>query len=159
MKFNDYPIIICGSGASIPYNNETGLPEELKNIIESNVSIGINWFNYFGCDTTFLTFVDNSLQSNFITKAFKRGDWLDHIPLCIGRYSKVIEPMINKNMILVPASERFLKEHALYFNKKVCVRCGTKYDKKQPIRFCEKWLKFCCCVLKTSTQISIIKIV
>ena len=135
MEFNEYPIIICGSGISIPFDNEKGIPLELKNVIENNVSMGINWFNYFGCETTLLTFVDNSQNSNFIKKA---GDWLDNVPFIVGRYSSIIENMIGKNTILIPKGDRYMGEDALYFNKKICLKCKTKYSKSEPNTFCQK---------------------
>ncbi len=53
------PIIICGSGNSVPFNDDIykiigcGLPDKLKHIIENNYSIGLNYWFQFGCETTF----------------------------------------------------------------------------------------------------------
>lgn len=53
------PIIICASGASIPFIDKQyketgcGLPTKIKNIIENNYSIGLNYWFQFGCETTF----------------------------------------------------------------------------------------------------------
>ena len=52
------PIIICGSGNSIPFmdgqyrGTGCGLPPKLKYIIENNYSIGLNYWFQFGCETT-----------------------------------------------------------------------------------------------------------
>lgn len=54
------PIIICGSGASVPflnsrhYNNRFwgGIEPKLKFIIEKNHSFGINYWYRYGCQTT-----------------------------------------------------------------------------------------------------------
>lgn len=66
------PIIICGSGNSIPFLNSQyyrtgcGLPLELEQIIKYNYSIGLNYWFQFGCETTFNCsgdwqfYVDNS---------------------------------------------------------------------------------------------------
>jgi len=53
------PIIICGSGNSVPFIDEQyretscGLPVKLKHIIENNYCIGLNYWFQFGCETTF----------------------------------------------------------------------------------------------------------
>ena len=60
------PIIICGSGNSIPFLNSRynhngfkhGLDTKLEEIIKNNYSVGLNfWFKY-GCETTFNSSVD-----------------------------------------------------------------------------------------------------
>lgn len=55
------PIIICGSGNSVPFLNtrynfnrfKHGLEPKLEQIIKSNYSIGLNFWFQFGCPTTF----------------------------------------------------------------------------------------------------------
>lgn len=53
------PILICGSGNSIPFLNSQfyrtgcGLSLKLEQIIKYNYSIGLNYWFQFGCETTF----------------------------------------------------------------------------------------------------------
>ena len=57
------PIIICGSGNSIPFLNSRynsngfkhGLEPKLEDIIKHNYSIGLNYWFRYGCETTFNT--------------------------------------------------------------------------------------------------------
>ena len=101
------PIIICGSGASLPFIDEQyketgcGLPAKLKNIIENNYSIGLNYWFQFGCKTTF-----NS-----------SGDWqfyednkkeLEKLPLIIASADASLKnkniDRTHENTILLPNS-------------------------------------------------------
>ncbi len=90
------PIIICGSGASIPFLNsqfnhngfQHGLPMKLETIIKGNYSIGLNYLWKFGCKTTLTMFndwqwyVDNS-------RAIKK------LPLIVGAYDPSLK---NRNI-------------------------------------------------------------
>lgn len=55
---NNKPLIICGSGNSIPFLNNQyyktgcGLLSELQQIIKNNYSIGLNYWFQYGCETT-----------------------------------------------------------------------------------------------------------
>ena len=56
---NNSKLIICASGASLPFLNSqfyrtgVGLPLKLEQIIKHNYSIGLNYFFEYGCETTF----------------------------------------------------------------------------------------------------------
>jgi len=51
-------IIICGSGNSVPFDNETGLDNKLIDILHSEYTIGLNYWYKFGCETTFNSWCD-----------------------------------------------------------------------------------------------------
>lgn len=66
MSINTSPVIICGSGNSIPFLNsrynsngfKRGIEPKLQWALNRNYSIGMNYFNKYGGQTTFMTSVD-----------------------------------------------------------------------------------------------------
>lgn len=105
----DNPIIICGSGNSIPflnsryYNNHFshGLDSQLEEIIKGNFSIGLNYFFKYGCDTTFTSFADWQFYEDNIKE-------LEQLQLIIGSYDQSLknhkENKTHKNTFLLENS-------------------------------------------------------
>ena len=66
MNIKDYPLIIAGSGNSVPFLNsryfhnhfDHGLDMRLEELIRGNYSIGLNYFWKYGCPSTFYSFSD-----------------------------------------------------------------------------------------------------
>jgi len=129
--FNDYPIILCASGNSIPYN-ENGLKPELADIITKNISMGLNYFDYYGCKTTFTSFVD----PDFYTSKSNQ-EWLMNIPLIIGRNDNDITNT-TENTILLPKSRAYFGKDSWEIKKEMCLYCKTKVEAKERLRRCPK---------------------
>lgn len=106
---NNYPILICGSGNSIPFLNSRyfnnhfrhGLDSQLEEIIKGNFSIGLNYWFKYGCDTTFISFADYQFyEDNY--------EALKSLPLIIGSNDLCLknknEDKTHKNTILLENS-------------------------------------------------------
>ena len=115
---NSKPIIIGGSGNSIPFLNsrynhngfKNGLDLELEEIIKSNYSIGLNYFYKYGCETTFSC----------------SGDWqfymdnledLKNIPMIIASEDPQLQnnkkSRIHDNTILLKHSGKYFGKESL----------------------------------------------
>ena len=103
------PIIICGSGNSVPFLNSRyysnhfshGLEMKLEEIIKGNYSIGLNYWYKYGCPTTIVSFADYQFyQFNFKDLA--------KIPLIIGSHAPQLkkhnEDNTHSNTILLKNS-------------------------------------------------------
>lgn len=107
------PIIICGSGNSIPFNNAQfyrtgfGFPIKLKQIIKYNYSIGLNYFFKYGCDTTFTSFADWQWYED----NYKR---LKELPLLIGCHHA---QLIKSEYCKMYENTILLKHGGKYFGK------------------------------------------
>ena len=109
------PIILCGSGASIPFLNSRynsngfkhGLEPKLEEIIKSNYSIGLNFWFQFGCKTTFCLSGDFQFYEDNKEK-------LKNLPLIIASADPQLKNQkvsrIHDNTILLPNA-------GIYFGK------------------------------------------
>lgn len=103
------PIIICGSGNSIPFLNSRynsngfkhGLEPKLEQIIKHNYSIGLNFWFKFGCKTTFNLSGDYQFYEDNIEE-------LKKLPLIIASDDPQLKNQkvsrIHDNTILLPNS-------------------------------------------------------
>ena len=107
------PIILCGSGNSIPFLNsqymrtDCGLPLKLEQIIKHNYSIGLNFWFQFGCKTTFCLSGDFQFYEDNKEK-------LKNLPLIIASADPQLKNQkvsrIHDNTILLPNA-------GIYFGK------------------------------------------
>jgi len=109
---NNFPIILAGSGNSVPFLNsrynhngfKNGLDPKLESVIKGNYSIGLNNFFQYGCDTTFTSFVDAS----FYEDNYKA---LSALPLIIGKLSPELKrhehDITHPNTMLFKKSNRY----------------------------------------------------
>jgi len=105
-----YPIILCASGNSVPflnsqyYRTKCGLSSELVNVLKSNISIGLNWFFKYGYRTTFNSWAD--WQWYIWTK-----EQTKNIPLMIGNYDPSLKSQnvnkLNDNTLLLKSSNGY----------------------------------------------------
>jgi len=128
--FNDTQIIIAGSGASVLFTDK--LDTRLKEIIESNVSIGINYFAKYGCSTTFTLFGDYQFY-------FENEEWLKDLGLIIGKLSDQVKEKELPNTILLPGGRYYFGMDSWKINKKQCLDCKEFYPSgKSSIERCNK---------------------
>lgn len=105
---NNQPIIICASGASVPflnsryYNNHFshGLEPQLESVIKGNYSIGLNWFWKYGCDTTFTSWLDWQLYL-----WMKEGT--KNLGLMIGNEDPSLKEKTHPNTILLESNNAY----------------------------------------------------
>lgn len=108
--FNNKKIIICGSGASIPFLNSQfyrtgcGLSLKLEQIIKHNYSIGLNYWFQFGCETTF------NLSGDFQFYEDSKEE-LKNLPLIMASDDPQLKNQkvsrIHDNTILLPNSSAY----------------------------------------------------
>jgi len=141
--FNDESIIIAGSGASIPFNddlyknNGCGLPEQLVPIIQNNYSIGLNYFFQYGCPSTLTTFVDASFYLG-------NTSWLNKVPLIIAKEDKKLTS--KENLLTLPMGKHYMGEEAWHIKSKMCLQCRIKVplnDKQIKCTVCKSHLHPC----------------
>lgn len=121
---NNSSVLILGSGASIPFdddkfqNSGCGLDEQFTSIIRNSYSIGLNYFYKYGCPTTLTTFVDAK---------FYLGDKRDlsQLPFIIGKQDKLLTD-ISTNTLLFPIGRQYMGEHAWNIKYKMCKQCSHK---------------------------------
>ena len=117
------PIIIAGSGNSLPflnsqfYREKCGIPLKLKEIIKGNYTIGLNYFFRYGCITTFNMFSD----WQFYVDNYKS---LKKLPLIVGAHDPSLKShkrdITHDNTIL-------LKNSGIYHGKKsISLGCFSK---------------------------------
>jgi len=107
---NNKPIIICASGASLPflnskfYKDRHGMPLELERIIKHNYSIGLNCFYKYGCATTFNSFADWQFYENNYND-------LKNLSLIVGSHDPSLQrkdfSKIHDNTILLKNSGKY----------------------------------------------------
>ncbi|MHA1757237.1 MAG: hypothetical protein ACTSVV_10740 [Promethearchaeota archaeon] len=121
------PLIICGSGNSIPFLNSRyfhnhfkhGLDMNLETIIKGNYSIGLNYFWKYGCPTTFNSFADwQFYKDNHKT--------LKELPLIIGSHDPSLKShkrdITHDNTILLKNSGKYNGKESInkgVFNKQL----------------------------------------
>ena len=107
------PIILCGSGNSIPFLNSQylrigcGLPAKLEHIIKNNYSIGLNFWFQFGCKTTFICsgnfqFYEDNIES------------LKKLPLIMASDDPNLK---NRNISRIHDNTILLPNAGIYFGK------------------------------------------
>ncbi len=132
-------IIICGGGASIPFDSERfksegqGLAPLLQKTIENNYSIGLNsWFR-FGCPVT-VDFVNDFV--------FYRGNHnkLKELPLVIARYNAQLYTFSqyapHENTLVLPDAKYYFGMDSWDIHNKKCLVCDFKVNKSDHIKFC-----------------------
>lgn len=111
----NYPIILCGSGGSIPFLNSRynhnrfshGLDMKLETLIKGNYSIGLNYFFRYGCPTTFNTFADWQFY-------LSQSEALKKLPLIIGANDPQLK---NHNKDLTHENTILLEKSGTYNGK------------------------------------------
>ena len=112
---NNRPIIICGAGNSIPFLNSRynsnhfshGLEPKLEEIIKGNFSIGLNYFQKYGCETTLTSFADwQFYEDNY--------NDLKKYPLLVGAYHA---QLLKNNVCPKHDNTILLKHGGKYFGK------------------------------------------
>lgn len=133
MNFSEYPIIICGSGNSIPFyhtDDKVKNSFSLRTFISSNYSIGLNYFfKYSGIDTTFTSFVDSAFYKSNLED-------LKSVPFIIGRFQQNLVDDCLENSILLPPCKFLSLEHGWDIKHKMCFQCGYKTDVTDHNKFC-----------------------
>lgn len=132
-------IIICGSGASIPFNTDKfksdkqGLAPLLIETIENNYSIGLNSWCKFGCPVT-INFI-NDYQ--FYHTNYELAMWL---PLLIIRhnpqlFTKAKFP-ITDNALLLPDAKYYFGMNSWDIHHKKCLVCDYKVHRTDRTKYC-----------------------
>lgn len=116
----DEPIILCGSGASIPILNNFGIQEYLSSVIRNHYSVGLNSFFRFGCETTWVTWNDGQFYRD------NKPD-LEKLPLIIGKYDPNVRHQILDNAFLIPSSKTYFGKNGLQKNRKMCWNCKQEF--------------------------------
>lgn len=125
--FNQFPIILLASGNSIPFSDNK-LDLKLKEIIQNNLSFGLNYFWKWGCSTTLNTFVDSKYyQTNF--------DDLSKLFLILGINHGDLK-VVQENTILFPRAKYFFGEESWDYKNKKCMTCGYKCLKDSKQKSC-----------------------
>lgn len=99
-------IILCGSGNSIPFNNEKGLDNKLKDVLYYEYSIGLNYWYKYGCNTTINSWVDHQWYENNLEE-------IKDLPLLIGKSDDKLKDIIHPNTYLIKPC----RNNDLYPNK------------------------------------------
>lgn len=124
------PIILCGSGNSLLFDNKTGIDIQLKRVIENHYSIGLNNFFNYCSNTTFISWVDEHFYRH------NRED-LEKQPLLIGKYDPNLRNRILNNAFLIPPSDHYFGKNGLDKNRRMCWAC------KQEFLVGNDWLRNC----------------
>lgn len=125
--FNDYPIIICGSGNSI----SDGIQYELFDILKNHITIGLNYWYKYAFEPTFTSFVDWQFYHTNLND-------LEKLELIIGKYEPQLRfCRINKKDLsinLLKQNTIVLPKHNAYFGKdswkiweRLCLNCRYEY--------------------------------
>lgn len=95
-------IIILGSGASIPFDNEKGLDKRLIDLLQTEYSIGLNLFYKYGCETTFVTWADWQFYRENLSE-------LEKLPLLVGKYDPSLFrlELLKSNTIALPYCSKY----------------------------------------------------
>jgi hypothetical protein len=130
-------IIICGSGNSVPFNEEqfkeigTGLPVELTSVLSNNYTIGLNSWYKFGCETTALLFCDGKFYKSHYEN-------LKSVPFIVGKTQpELTKPdIVLPNTILLPLSEYYWGMQSWDAKYKQCRRCGYRTLREDTRKVC-----------------------
>ena len=130
-------IIICGSGNSVPFNEEqfketgVGLPQELRTVLSNNYTIGLNSWYKFGLDATLICFCDGKFYLGHY-------DNLIPLPLIIGKNQPALVDKVLPNTILLPLSEYYWGMESWEAQYKKCRHCGYKTLREDKRKTCPK---------------------
>lgn len=132
-------IIICGSGASVPFESDKfiaeglGLAPLLSNIIENNYSIGLNSWYKFGCPTT-ISFVNDFI---FYRKNYET---LKNLHLVVARYNSQLYNLpqykLHENTLVIPDAKYYFGLESWDINSKKCLVCNYKNKKEERNQYC-----------------------
>lgn len=132
-------IIICGSGASIPFDSEkfksegSGLAPFLSQIIENNYSIGLNSWYKFACPTT-ISFVNDFM--------FYRKNWeaIGALPFVIARYNSQLytreQYSLHANTLVLPDAKYYFGVDSWNIKNKKCLVCNYAVEKSDHLKLC-----------------------
>lgn len=132
-------IIICGSGASIPFDTDKfksegqGLAPLLVETIQKNYSIGLNSWCKFGCPVT-INFI-NDYQ--FYHGNYELAMWL---PLLIIRHNAQLHTKskfpVTDNALILPDAKYYFGMDSWDIHHKKCLVCGYKVHRTDRTKYC-----------------------
>lgn len=95
-------IIICASGASVPFDNEKGLNKKLVDLLKTEYSMGLNLWYKYGCDTTFNLSCDWQFYRENLEDIKQK-------PLWVSKYDPNIlnNKLVQPNTLFIPYSPSY----------------------------------------------------
>lgn len=95
-------VIICAAGNSIPFDNEKGLNVDLKDILQYEYTIGLNYWYKFACKPTWTTWVDWQWYRDNLED-------IRDMTLLIGKHDPMLthEKILQNNTYLLKANGKY----------------------------------------------------
>lgn len=125
-------LIILASGNSVPFPDNKPDPK-LVEVIQNNVSFGINYFSNFYCEPTLSIFCDYQFYRDNI-------EWLKDQKLIIGKKDDQLSKLniLIDNTILLKSGRYYVGDYAWHQNELMCLNCKRLYKGQEDgLRKCE----------------------